>query len=240
MSPPLDRVDVHIVMSDTTNDERLVAASLDVLTDKEHSRSERFIQPADRTRFVIGRWLARTMLSQYVDVAPREWPFVIDEYGRPHLARHPAVAPDLRFNLSHTHGLVACAVTVGREVGVDVEHTARQLLHDVPERFFSAREIDDLRARPESEQHSAFFDYWTLKESYIKARGLGLTLPLRQFSFLLDGSDAPAVVFALELNDDPRSWQFRMFQPSADHRLAVAVRRRGADLPIVVRHVRER
>ncbi len=125
------------------------------------------------------------MLSRYADVAPRDWPFRIDEHGRPELAARPAGTPDLRFNVSHTNGLVACAVTVGREVGVDVEHTGRRLVHDVAERFFSPREVADLRACPAADQPVVFFDYWTLKESYIKARGLGLALPLRQFSFLL-------------------------------------------------------
>ena len=231
---PIDRVDVLLAASDTGNDQARVDAGLDLLTPAELARADRFMQPADRARFVIGRWLARTMLSRYADVAPRDWPFVIDDHGRPHLSHHPAGAPDLRFNLSHTHGLVTCAVTVGREVGVDVEYTGRELLYDVAERFFAPREVADLRASAESEQHSVFFDYWTLKESYIKARGLGLALPLRDFSFRLDGTDAPTVAFAPELDDDPASWQFRMFRPTDHHRLAVAVRRRGADLPILV------
>jgi 4'-phosphopantetheinyl transferase len=231
---PTDRVEVILAPSDTASDQRLIAAGLDLLSDEERARADRFFQPADRGRFVIGRWLARTTLSRYADVAPRAWPLAIDERGRPHLRDRPAGAPDLRFNLSHTHGLVACAITIGREVGVDVEFTGRRLLHDVPERFFSAREVADLRACAESEQPGVFFDYWTLKESYIKARGLGLALPLRHFSFLLDGSDAPTVTFAPDLDDDPATWQFRMFRPGAHHRLAVAVRRRGADLPILI------
>ena len=78
-----------------------------------------------------------------------------------------------------------------------------------------------------------FFDYWTLKESYIKARGLGLKLPLRHFSFLLDGP-APSIAFAPELHDRAETWQFAQFWPTERHRMAVAVRREGADLPIDV------
>jgi 4'-phosphopantetheinyl transferase len=188
-------------------------------------------------RFVLGRAMARTMLSRYVDMKPRDWPFVIDEHGRPQLAMRPAHAPDLRFNLTHTKGLVACAVTVGREVGIDVEHIGRALTFDVPERFFSAREVADLRALPHIQQQTVFFDYWTLKESYIKARGLGLALPLRHFTFLRDESRDPEIVFAPELPDDPASWQFKQFWPTDEHRMAVAVRRRGADLPIHVENV---
>jgi 4'-phosphopantetheinyl transferase len=79
-----------------------------------------------------------------------------------------------------------------------------------------------------------FFDYWTLKEAYIKARGLGLTLPLGQFTFHRIPGRAPAISFAPELHDDPSSWQFAQFWPTRDHRMAVAVRRTGDDLPIEV------
>ncbi len=122
---------------------------------------------------------------------------------------------------------MACAVSVGREVGVDVERIDRQLVHDVAERFFSEREVADLRALPIDEQETVFFDYWTLKESYIKARGLGLALPLGQFTFLRTPGRAPSIAFAPELHDDPTSWQFAQFWPTSEHRMAVAVRRTG-------------
>lgn len=208
-----------------------------VLSADERQRVGRFVHPDDAARFVIGRALARTMLSRYADVAPRDWPLVIDTHGRPELGARLAGAPDLRFNLTHTPGLVACAVTVGREVGVDVEHVGRRVTYDVPERFFSAREVADLRALPDDEQLMVFFDYWTLKEAYIKARGLGLALPLRQFTFLRTPGRAPSIAFAPELHDDAASWQFAQFWPTTDHRMSVAVRRVGADLPILVEPV---
>jgi 4'-phosphopantetheinyl transferase len=209
-----------------------------VLSDDERSRATRFAQDEDRVRFVLGRTLARTMLSRHAAVAPREWRIDVDEHGRPALSTRPARAPDLRFNLSHTPGLIACAVAIGREVGIDVEFVRRRLMHEnIPERFFSAREVADLRALPPNEQATAFFDYWTLKEAYIKARGLGLALPLGQFTFVRHANCAPVIEFAPELRDDPSTWQFAQFWPTTDHRMAVAVRRAGPDLSIVVSEV---
>jgi 4'-phosphopantetheinyl transferase len=231
-------VRVWVVRQDAPEVQSRLPSYERLLTADELQRARRFMQAGDRERFLIGRALARTMLSQFADVKPADWHFAIDDHGRPHLASRPSGAPDLRFNLSHTPGLIACAVTVGREVGVDVEHIGRELVHDhIPERFFSAREVADLRARPQAEQRFMFFDYWTLKESYIKARGLGLALPLGQFSFLCTAGCAPTVEFAPELHDDPASWQFAQFWPTAEHRMAVAVRRTGADLLIDVSEV---
>lgn len=232
--PPVSHVVVGTAQTDAPEIEARLNAYRTLLSDDEAMRVDRFVLQDDAARFVIGRALARTMLSQYADVAPRDWPFVIGEHGRPELAFRPTGVPDLRFNLSHTPGLVACAVAIGREVGVDVEHVGRRVTHEVPERFFSAREVADLRALPATEQHAVFFDYWTLKEAYIKARGLGLTLPLRHFTFLRTPGQAPSISFAPELHDDAASWQFAQFWPTADHRMSVAVRRTGGDLPIFV------
>jgi 4'-phosphopantetheinyl transferase len=229
---------VWIVREDDPAVQARLPAYEAALPDHERQRAARFAQDADRHRFVIGRAAARTLLSCYAPVAPRQWPIEIGAHGRPELGTRPSGSPDLRFNLSHTPGLVACGITIGRELGVDVEFVGRRLQHDdIPERFFSAREVADLRARPRDEQATVFFDYWTLKEAYIKARGLGLALPLGQFTFLLGSGRPPTIHFASDLPDDPATWQFAQHSPTPDHRLAVAVRREGRDVPIVIADV---
>jgi 4'-phosphopantetheinyl transferase len=145
--------------------------------------------------------------------------------------------PDLRFNISHTEGLIACAVTIGREVGVDVEHIGRRLTHDIAGRFFAPREVNDLKALPDDQQHKVFFDYWTLKEAYIKARGFGLALPLGDFAFKLSPPAPPEITFEPSLDDDPATWQFFQDWPTPQHRLGLAVRRDRADLPVRIRDV---
>lgn len=230
---PVDRVHVWTASSDAVQPAR-VEHYRTLLTDDEIERCDRFVHASGRAAFLAARVLVRTMLSKYVPRPPQDWRFRIEEYGRPEIAELPPGAPDLRFNISHTPGLVACGVTVGRDLGIDVENVNRTLTHQVPERFFSPQEVADLRALPEEEQPRVFFDYWTLKESYIKARGLGLALPLRHFTFIRRPGSAPTICFAPELPDDPATWQFAQFWPTRDHRMAVAVRRRGEDLPIDV------
>jgi 4'-phosphopantetheinyl transferase len=230
---------VHIDLLHTANADALARmdAYRALLSPDEHERMARFVFDRDRRAFLLTRALVRTTLSRYAAVKPADWRFINNAHGRPELLDRPAGAPDLRFNISHTDGLIACAVTIGREVGVDVEQVSRQLSHDVAGRHFAPGEVNDLRRLPEDEQQRVFFDYWTLKEAYIKARGFGLALPLGDFAFKLNPPDAPTIAFEPALEDDPASWQFLQEWPTPQHRLALAVRREGHDLPVRIRDV---
>lgn len=234
---PLNAVHVDLVHCDEPDAWAQQDAYRTFLSSDEHERMARLVFERDRRRFLLTRALVRTMLSRYAAVPPAKWTFITNVHGRPEILDRPRGVPDLRFNLSHTDGLIACAVTIGREVGVDVEHVQRRLTHDVAGRFFAPREVTDLKALPSDEQQRVFFDYWTLKEAYIKARGFGLALPLADFAFTLSPSAAPRITFEPSLDDDPGTWQFAQDWPTPVHRLAVAVRRDGADLPIRIRRV---
>jgi 4'-phosphopantetheinyl transferase len=230
---------VHIDLVDTANAAAL--ARLDaykaLMSKDEHERMARLVFDRDRRAFLITRALVRTMLSRYAAVTPTDWRFIENVHGRPEIVDRPSGTPDLRFNISHTDGLIACAVTIGREVGVDVEHIGRRLTHDVPGRFFAPDEVTDLRTLPVEDQQKVFFDYWTLKEAYIKARGFGLALPLGDFAFKLNPPGPPAIRFEPSLDDDPSTWQFMQDWPTPQHRLGLAVRREGNDLPVRSRFV---
>lgn len=229
-------VDVWVAPSSSL-DPRDLARMATVLTPEETARGARFVRATDRAAFVLTRALVRTRLSLYGPTAPADWRFVTNEHQCPFVAADLAGSPRLSFNVSHTDGLVVLAVTRGHRVGVDVEHVTRTVLEAIPERHFAADEVRDLRALPAADQARVFFDYWTLKEAYIKARGMGLALPLDQFAFTLHGEAPPSIRFAPGFADDPGRWQFRQLWPTATHRLALAVERDGADLPVNVRHV---
>ena len=149
-----------------------------LLTPDETARGARFVRARDRDAFVLARALVRTQLSRYGPTAPADWRFVTNTHQCPFVVDAQAGSPPLQFNLSHTDGLVAVAIVRGHRIGVDVEAVTRPVLEAVPERHFAPDEVRDLRALPAAEQPQAFFDYWTLKEAYIKARGMGLALPL--------------------------------------------------------------
>ena len=232
---PLNAVHVDLVHSDSPDAWAQHQGYRALLSAEEHDRMARLVFERDRRRFLLTRVLVRTMLSRYAGVPPADWSFIANVHGRPEIVDRPQGVPDLRFNLSHTDGLIACAVTIGREIGVDVEHLGRRLTHDVAKRFVAPNEVSALRELPEDQQQHAFFDYWTLKEAYIKARGLGLALPLADFAFRLAPPAPPQITFERSLEDDAATWQFHQEWPTPLHRLGLAVRREGADLPVRIR-----
>jgi 4'-phosphopantetheinyl transferase len=128
-----------------------------------------------------------------------------------------------------TEGLVACVISPCEAVGVDVEATDRcNSPLAIAEHFFSPDEIKALLGLPPREQTDRFYDYWTLKEAYIKARGMGLRLPLDRFSMLVGLDRRIEITFAPDFGDDADRWYFFQVSPSRRHRLAVAD---GSGLP---------
>jgi len=177
----------------------------------------------DRRIAIASRVLLRQVLSRYENVAPADWRFAVGEHGRPMIVQGDG---SLRFSASHTRGLVVCAVARAVDLGVDVECLQRKAPLEVADRFFAPAEVAALRALPERVRHRRFFDYWTLKESYVKARGLGLTLPLEKLAILLDERSA-RIDIDPSLGDDGASWQLAQLEPTPEHVLSLCVRRSG-------------
>ncbi|MGE0415788.1 MAG: 4'-phosphopantetheinyl transferase superfamily protein [Acetobacteraceae bacterium] len=197
-------------------------ASLDP---EERARAARFVQPADTRQFIAAHALLRGMLCHFAGLAAPLWRFVTESHGKP--ALHPAHGmSDLAFNISHTRGAVACGLTLRHAIGVDIEDRFRPGSHvHLADAYFAPAEVATLRAAPAAEQEDLFFVFWTLKESYIKAVGKGLSLPLDQFAFSLS---PPRIAFDTGIVDDPGDWQFATTLASHRHRLSVAVRHRDA------------
>ena len=216
-------VDLWLYFYELTTDRALIAAQDALMNAEERRRCARYHFEKDRRMFAATRALQRCVLSEYAAVEPTAWEFGVAAHGRPHVSR-PQQA--LSFNLSNTHGLVACAVSRHAEVGVDVEDSTRagEVL-DTAESFFAPSETQALFSIPSSERRERFFAYWTLKESYMKARGLGLLLPLDQFAFDLPATGPIRIALDPRLKDDATRWQFALLALSPRHIGAV-----GADV----------
>jgi 4'-phosphopantetheinyl transferase len=230
-----EEVHVWLTRPEDIGDSEHLAACRAMLSDDERRRLARLQHEPDRRAFLVAHALVRSALSRYADVPPDGWTFAANHWGRPEISG-PGAPPALHFSLSHTSGLTACAVALGCDCGVDVESFDRggDPLK-IARRVLSPKELADLAVRTGEARRDRFLAYWTLKEAYVKARGLGLTLPLREFSFSLTGARI-RIEFAAPGDDVASSWQFALLRPTPSHLLAVAVcRGENPERRIVVR-----
>ena len=176
------------------------------------------LRPADRGLFAASHALVRTTLSRYGELLPGQWRFVQDAGGKPGVA--PGAA-QLQFSLSHTRGAALVAVADRGEVGADLEREDRRVDEaQLSRRFFAPREDAALRQGHPGPEGRGFFHFWTLKESYLKARGLGLALPLDSFSFELSGALPWRIGFSDEGERDG-AWRFALLTPQPPYVAAV-------------------
>ena len=239
LSLPVGEAHLWYDLLDPSEDEERIAAARSIVAGDEWVRYERFMFPDGRRQFLATRVLIRSVLSRYASLNPAAWRFTTNAHGRPEMAG-PEVALPLRFNLSNAEGMVVCIVSAHHDVGVDVEPLDRRPILDVADRYFSRFEVAALRALPAEEQPHRFLEYWTLKESYIKARGLGLAIPLAQFAFDLSDPKRIRVAFDPRLGDDHEAWQFERPMMSPRHMVAVALKRAtGATVDLVLKSLLE-
>ena len=221
-----NKVDVWLINPNDFIESQMLDDYHQLLALDEKQKLEKYIYPEDRHDALITRAFARTLLSCYTKddfyVAPTDWRFVRGEKGKPEIVNPPI---PLRFNISHTKGLIACAVTLSVDVGIDVEYIHRKTSYlKVADYKFAPTEIAELNQQPRDNQRSRFFDYWTLKESYIKALGCGLTIPLDRFSFDIENYQNIKMDFEKPTNEVPNHWQNWLFEASKDHRLGLSVK----------------
>jgi 4'-phosphopantetheinyl transferase len=202
-----------------------------LLDDDERARASRFMHERDRRQYIASHALLRILLQQLAERPARSWRFIALSRGKPALHPDHRLADRrlerLAFNISHTSGAIVCAMTLDHAIGVDIEDVERSgRLLEIADAYFAPDELALLRAAPAERQRELFFRLWTLKESYIKAHGDGLSLPLDQFAFTLS---PPAIAFTSAIRDDPAAWQFATLAPTATHILSLALRHGGTN-----------
>lgn len=221
------------VTPQTTGPESL-ARLRSLLTADELAQADRMRFEVDQVQRVVARALVRLALSRGTGVLPSDWRFVRNQYGRPEIAT-PKEWRHLSFSITHTHGMVACLLSGSAEVGIDAEQI--RVIEDADEiarRYFSAAESRVISSTRRAERSEAFLRIWTLKESYVKARGIGLSLPLDEFSLEPDRSSGLVkATFSAGLEPTPSRWSFQLHAYAATHIIATAVAAKGGG-PITV------
>ena len=194
-----------------------------LLSQEELERNGNLRQPGHRKCDAVCRGTLRKLLSHYLDIPNDKLELSRGEHGKPLISSPHS---DLQFNYSHSGDCAAIALCHGPSVGVDIEYCQRNNdLAAISQRFFAASEIAALGDLPRAQQRRRFFQYWTLKEAYIKARGEGIFLGLGNFSFELDDTvpELIGISFISEQFDNPERWQFLQYQPLEDYLVSVAI-----------------
>lgn len=209
------------------------SALFDSLPEEERSRAGTFKSGIARRQFLFGRLMLRRCLSRYLDAAPERLALVPAEDGKLFLAdsRSP-----LQFNLTHKPGCIAAAFAKRAAIGVDAEEYEPDRANEkIARRYFSPAEVEQLAGLVGEALAWRFYRFWTLKEAYIKARGLGLKLPLHDFSFsfadpetLEQDGEGVRIAFSGKIEDRPEDWQFQTKRVSPRHLISAAVRHGGA------------
>ena len=196
------------------------------LSADEEKRAAHFHFEVDKNRFIVAHGVLRKILGRYLHSDPAELTFSLNQYGKPAL-----VNSAVEFNLSHSGDFALIAVTQGRKVGVDVERIRQGISsHVIAQQYFSKSEVAELQSLPLQQRERAFFTCWTRKEAYIKAQGLGLSLPLESFDVSL-APGQPAILRATR--PDPQEsarWTLLSLDADPNYAGALAVEGRGVDI----------
>jgi 4'-phosphopantetheinyl transferase len=225
---------VDLGARDRDDDDPGVFPEWRILGEAERVRALRFVRPRDRRRFIICRGSLRLVLGQLVDDPPEAITLRFGPGGKPELAasRPPGVAPPLRFNVTHSGDLALIAVSLDRELGVDLERmrTISEAARIV-ESYFTSAEQAQFAALDEQARPAAFLRGWTRKEAILKARGVGLAGLATNYETMFGTTElidrfSPATPL-------PRigEWWLWEASPRADHFAALAVRDGSCPVP---------
>lgn len=191
-----------------------------LLDDNEINSADRFHFKKDHDRYVISHGALRIILARYLNVEPQSIVYEKASHGKPFLKDHP----EFKYNLTHSGQMVLCAINLEKELGVDVEYLDKKVEYiELADRFFESNESAFIARQQGDALKHAFFKTWTQKEAFIKAIGLGLSFPLKNFR-VEAAPDLPGDLIAV--NDDVlrvSDWRLESFQVADDYFGAVAV-----------------
>jgi 4'-phosphopantetheinyl transferase len=200
-----------------------------LLSADELARADRFRVERGAERYTVGRGVLRTLLGRYIGVPPQALAFAYNEFGKPELA-----GSEVCFNLSHSHGIALVAVTRGRAIGVDIERVREEVMRErIAERFFSPAEARALAGLPPGQQAQAFFNCWTRKEAWIKARGQGLSIALDSFEVTLAPGEPARLVATRPDAEEAGRWSLRALDCEPGFAAALAVEGEIGDVHLI-------
>jgi 4'-phosphopantetheinyl transferase len=215
--------EVHVWTACLERNERQVLTLEALLSPEERARANRVRRPNHRTWFIVGRALLRRILAYYIGIDPAGVELGYGPYGKPYL-KSDFSGPALDFSASHSGGIALYGVATNRRIGVDIEWV-RPIpeLQAIATGRFCHSELSVLRSLTPPAQMHKFFEFWTRKESYLKARGCGFAGSLLPLNRCLDQDVSAGVVDVVESHGATTRWFLSQGRWHKDCRAAIAV-----------------
>ncbi len=221
--------EVHIWKTSLSAPMERAKSLIQSLSKDEHTRADRILCEQRRQRNKIARGYLRRILSVYMKTLPADLVFYYGSHGKPYLYQ-PDQENKVEFNLSHSENLMVIAISKNNRVGIDLEH-----IRDISEKnvilnnFFSVQDQQGFSSFSEEDKEFAFFSYWTYKEAYLKALGVGLSVHPNKKTFFsyFQSSLLPSQI---RFNKG-HQWSFIQFSPEKDS-IAVSVIERNEKIAL--------
>lgn len=182
------------------------------ISGERKSKIEKFVNKKDKIRSLIGEILIRIIVNDELGIGNSFIKFEKNKYSKPYLKGYPK----FNFNISHSDDFVVCAIS-DKPVGVDIEKIKYIKYIDIAQRFFTISEFDYIMKNDLDIRLSAFYEIWTLKESYIKCCGQGLSIPLKSFSIDIDKFENIKVIIDNQYNE----YIFKRFEIDSNYKIAI-------------------
>lgn len=196
-------------VSDCT-EKNIIESLTKLVSDERRERIKRFVFQKDAIRSLLGEIIARYAVSRHLDCKSSEINFSVDSFNKPFLDK----ADSIYFNISHSGNWVVCAIS-NNPVGIDVE-IIKETDFEIAKRFFAKDEYEKIMNQPIDNRTKYFYLMWTLKESYIKADGRGLSLPLDSFSIMINND-----TITLSTGNELTNCHFKQFEIDDSHIVSV-------------------
>ncbi len=224
--PGLGKSDVHIWSVDLDQLDDPVFAN-DLLSKDEKEKNARFRFNRDRDRYVFARATLRILLSAYLQISPLSVLFHYNKFGKPSL--NQMNAPE--FNISHSDRMALLAFGHVDQVGVDIEKIRPSFATtQVAQQFFSPHEVHRFNHLDDGQKSAKFFNCWTRKEAYIKAKGMGVSLPLDSFTVDFESEEPTQLKQSDQFPHDVEHFMIHPISAGDDYRAALAVSQKDVNI----------
>lgn len=182
---------------------------MDKITSTKRKKIDKFVFRKDKLRALISEILLRTILVKDFGISDTNVKVGENKYGKPYIEGYK----DCNFNISHSGDFVVCAID-SKPIGVDIEQIVDTDYKSIIEVFFQEDDVNFILNGDANQQINRFYEIWTLKESYTKAEGMGLSIPLNSFGFKINDE-------TIKLVNSDKEYDFKIYDSFSGYKMAV-------------------